>query len=289
MPTQEPVVVAPGLLETARRVALEALRRGSLQPLSTELIEVTVDGVELQVHVLDDLKAKDDQEESDREEAVNPFLPCDPTLLVAPLGEGHLCVLNKFNVLADHLLMITRDFVRQESLLDRSDFAALAEVMSQVDGLGFYNAGRLAGASQPHRHLQLVPWTSWSRRLAVIDRVEAGLAGAMGRVEGWNFDHGLESLADGVFADPSEAAGQMLDGYQRLLAGLGISGPSEPYNLLVARGWMVIVPRTAEACESVEINSLGFAGSLFARGTSELEVIRRRGWTSMLSTVTRTS
>ena len=30
-------------------------------------------------------------------------------------------------------------------------------ILAEFDGLGFYNGGETAGASQPHKHLQIVP------------------------------------------------------------------------------------------------------------------------------------
>ena len=76
---------------------------------------------------------------------------------MADISDTHAAILNKFNVLEHHLLIITRDFEDQETLLTLRDFQALWTCMSEYNGLGFYNGGVAAGASQPHKHLQLVP------------------------------------------------------------------------------------------------------------------------------------
>ena len=52
---------------------------------------------------------------------------------------------------------------------------------------------------------------------------------------------------------------------------------SAPYNLLVTRRWMLLVPRSAECVEGVSVNALGFAGSLFVRDAAQMEVIKRLG------------
>ena len=52
---------------------------------------------------------------------------------------------------------------------------------------------------------------------------------------------------------------------------------SAPYNLLVTRRWMLLVPRSEERVEGVSINALGFAGSLFVRDAAQMKVIERLG------------
>ena len=59
-------------------------------------------------------------------------------------------------VLDDHLLITPRAFEPQEALLTPEDFAALWSCMGGAPVLGFYNGGVTAGASQPHKHLQLI-------------------------------------------------------------------------------------------------------------------------------------
>ena len=57
--------------------------------------------------------------------------------------------------------------------------------MAELNGLGFYNAGRAAGASQPHKHLQLVglPLAPGVAGLPVDALLaSAGFEGCVGRV-----------------------------------------------------------------------------------------------------------
>ena len=78
----------------------------------------------------------------------------------AALGAAHVVVLNKFPVIDRHLLLVTRQFEDQHTPLSHADFDALAAVIAVHGGLGFYNGGRTAGASQAHKHLQWVPETA---------------------------------------------------------------------------------------------------------------------------------
>ena len=60
----------------------------------------------------------------------NPFLPHEPALFVADLTDTHRTLLNPFNVLDHHLLIVTRRFVPQEPLLNEADCTALSLAMS---------------------------------------------------------------------------------------------------------------------------------------------------------------
>ncbi|MGF1641943.1 MAG: hypothetical protein ACFCUO_13435 [Rhodospirillales bacterium] len=281
----------PGALAaTVDRVASAALRTGALQPIATEQRRIDEGGVRFLVRMVSSLARKGrEQAEPARATAaparpVNPFLPPDPALLVAALSPTHLCVLNKFNVIGRHLLIVTRRFEDQETLLTAADFEALSTCMAEIDGLGFYNGGTAAGASQPHKHLQLVP-------LPLADD-EAGapiepLLTAAGRlrsvttVPGLPFRHAFVRLDESPFDRPAAIA----RAYRALLAATGIEAvaaaegmrPSRPYNLLLTRAWMLVVPRRCERFRGISVNALGFAGSLFVADRRQLRIIEDVG------------
>jgi ATP adenylyltransferase len=52
---------------------------------------------------------------------------------------------------------------------------------------------------------------------------------------------------------------------------------SAPYNLLVRQRWMAVVPRSRACFESIPVNALGFAGSLFVRSQEDPERVRTVG------------
>src|SRR5207237_2327023 len=60
------------------------------------------------------------------------------------------------SVLREHLLIVTKQYEDQRTLLTERDFEALAIAMRDAEVLGFYNGGQEAGASQTHKHLQVV-------------------------------------------------------------------------------------------------------------------------------------
>jgi ATP adenylyltransferase len=196
----------------------------------------------------------------------NPFLPYNEDLFVADVSPTHLCLLNKYNVLDHHLLLVTRAFEEQESLLTRGDFEALAACMPEFDALGFYNSDSVAGASQPHKHFQLVPVPLG----AGPERLPVDAALAEGRLP---FVHAAERV------DPFDGA-VLHATYRQLLRTLGLEGPqraSSSYNLLVTREWMVLIPRQCHEVDGVPVNALGFAGALLVRDRQQLAELRRRG------------
>jgi ATP adenylyltransferase len=232
----------------------------------------------------------------------NPFAPPDAELVVGDITPTHFGVLNKYPVVDRHLLVVTRDFVDQETLLDATDFAALAACLRQVDGLGFYNGGREAGASQPHRHLQLVPLPlgdgAWSVPIeAVFDQWSSGAGTA--RLLRLPFRNAFAVLEPALL-DEADAPARLLELYGAMLDACGLRAASAnddgraaneperqrgPYNLLVTRRWMLLVPRTREHFGSISVNALGFAGSLFVRDDAEMDALRAQGPMGVLRAV----
>lgn len=269
----------------AAEVTRRALADGALEPITTRPVIVADGGLPFIVHVRGEALAR--KTKARREQVgsgVNPFLPPDPELLVGCVSPTHLAVLNKFNVIADHLLLVTRRFVPQEEPLDLADLDAAARAMAGVDGLAFYNGGSVGGASQPHKHLQVIPLPLGPGPAptpldVLLDGADLPAQGA-GRIDRLPFVHAVRALPDP--ADRVLDPGRLLAAARELLDAVGVGGTQRPYNLLITRRWMLAVPRVRERAGAVSINALGFAGSLLARDADELEWLRRRGPMSLL-------
>jgi ATP adenylyltransferase len=134
----------------------------------------------------------------------NPFENPDPALLVAtlggeaggddassetettapPLSTRYNLVLNKFAIVPEHFILSTAEFAPQTHVLEQDDLAATyaciraysaqdafssSSSSSSEERCGelfaFFNSGPHSGASQPHRHIQLLP----------VERMRAGL------------------------------------------------------------------------------------------------------------------
>ncbi|MBC8727496.1 ATP adenylyltransferase family protein [Paraburkholderia sp. UCT2] len=272
-----------------------ALRCRALRPIDTQQSVIDSGGIRFLVRQVSSLTRKEQQREQARKlqtakhPQANPFLPYEPDLFVADISDTHLALLNKFNVIDHHLLIVTREFEPQEALLDLADFEALLACMAEFDGIGFYNAGTQAGASQPHKHLQIVPLPLGEADPSVP--VEP-LLGAENGMPDLPFRHAFARFhADDLArADAPKLA---LSRYRTLLDAADIGAleidraccHATPYNLLVTRRWMLLVPRSQERVEGVSVNALGFAGSLFVRDAAQLDVIERLGPMTVLERV----
>jgi len=235
---------------------------GALHRIDTEARTIEEGGIAFVVRRAKNLERKQAEVES-REE--DPFAAPEPELFVADLSPTHYALLNKYNVLDRHLLVVTRDYVDQEALLDESDFEALVLCMQDQPVLGFYNGGKVAGASQPHKHLQVVRLPLAHGRDLPI---EALMGDATSTVPRLPVRHAFMRI------DADEPA-TLFAGYRRLLDAADVGGG--PYNLLVAHDWMLVIPRKSERFESIGVNALAFAGALFVRGDEEMKTVERVG------------
>ncbi|HAR45168.1 MAG: hypothetical protein A2X56_02375 [Nitrospirae bacterium GWC2_57_13] len=266
-----------------------ALRTGALFSYPTRVAYIDDGGMRFVVRVLAGLKRKQEERQKQdsaagRGEKSDPFQPPEPDLVVADISATHTALLNKFNVVDHHLLIITKNYEDQEELLTVGDFEALWTCMAEFEGLGFYNGGREGGASQPHKHLQMVRLPLAPQGPAIP--IESLLASVNGnRVPGFPFLHAFERLHRPLAVSPRDAARITFELYGKMLQRVGMEPAADnilqrqslPYCLLIARGWMLLAPRSKEFFEDISFNSLAYAGSLFVWNEEQLERIRSSG------------
>ncbi len=274
----------------------EALDSGALQSYMTET-RLVRNGLEYIVFVLKNLSDMEKLSWDKRargaggNDGFDPFMPYDKDLFVGDLTDTHICLLNKYNVMKDHILIVTRSFEDQESPLSPGDFEALCLCLEQIGGLAFYNSGEKAGASQKHKHIQMVslPLGGSEGRIPIEPLVNAAERRPGGRalvIPQFEFRHGVFFLSSSEKAAVKEIAFYLYEKYLELADYTGLSGQWGPYNLLITREWMLLIPRTRERFEGISVNSLGFAGTLLVKDVSEFEIIERAGLFKILNSVT---
>jgi sulfate adenylyltransferase (ADP) / ATP adenylyltransferase len=267
-----------------------ALASGALRSIPTTHEIVEIDGIAYVLRQLHNLQRKLDakkmqDEGAGRGEAFNPFLPYEEELYVGDITPTHVCLLNKFNIVDHHILIITRAFEDQTMLLTLADFEALGLALLEIDGLAFYNGGPLAGASQKHKHLQVVPLPMAPEVRIPIEPEILKMAmdpHQVFTVPSFSFKHSVVMLGNNT--------GEIYyDCYQKLLMSLGLDtvGPAQSgaYNFLCTREWMMVVPRLLPEWNGVEINALGFAGALLVRNDQQAERLKDLGPMVFLSQV----
>ncbi|MCZ4303601.1 DUF4922 domain-containing protein [Zoogloeaceae bacterium G21618-S1] len=252
---------------------------GALQPIETDQVQLSDHGVPFVVKWICRRDGQVHRHKPTRSATHNPFLPPEPTLTLGAIGQNHRVLLNKYPVMARHLLIVTRDFEAQTRPITDDDLAALGSILAVHGGLGFYNAGARAGASQDHKHLQWIPdLPPLAQRLSEQPVDTTTLFG---------FRHAYASLPAALWS--SEAIGASLGQcYRALLVQLGIAPNTPdlpPYNLLMTREWMCVIPRSVERWEQISINALGFAGSLFVKSRDQLGPLAQIGPLEILKAV----
>lgn len=303
------------LLQRIREVSAAAQKLGTLKSIDTTSTMLTSpDSPPFLVRVLQNLVRKDAATAAQgnnptgsqpsasasgapgKPPGFNPFLPYEASMYVQHAGPRHVVLLNKFNVVADHVLIVTESFEEQNSLLNEGDFAALGECLGEVDGLAFYNSGRTAGASQRHKHLQLICGAVGDMPegmgLAPFDRMLSEAAGRAGKdevftVDGLGFVHAAVRT-DEVGVETRHNGREWAKRYEELLESVKRKTKLEEeeegfaYNLVASRQWMMVVPRKEECFDGVSVNSLGFVGCLLVRTEEQMETVKRVGGLAVL-------
>ncbi|MEB3173471.1 MAG: ATP adenylyltransferase [Cyanobacteriota bacterium] len=263
----------------------QAAASGALVPLKTERI----DAPELAPFVLRRLISRTPKHLRSGGPKPNPFLPWQSELEVARPSASHVLLLNKYPVQRGHVLLITSGWKPQSGWLEPLDWQALCRVNADTTGLWFFNSCGAAGASQPHRHLQLLPRRLGEPSCALEQQIERWLDGnaqtagpAAGR-PAW-----MQALSRRQ--DPADAA-ELEALYVSHCGQLGLGRPGSdpvpraPYNLLLTDRWLLTVRRRKEHGHGFSINALGFAGYLLVTEASDLSWLQAAGGWRLLEDV----
>lgn len=296
----------PGSLwSTVWQRTQQALARHAIQSISTRQIILADNGVDFVVRVVSSLAHKEIYRNNavSTPRADDPFLPYEPDLFVCNVSPHYVCLLNKFNVIENHVLVVTRQYENQENLLTERDFAAWFSCLREFNSLGFYNGGDVAGASQSHKHMQLIPLPLSKQMVdfpffSLLQNAESQSARNEAKsdlvaVSRLPVRHGIIELDNRQMQESPKAPEYLYKCYQQLLKNVGVEGvrvngelrQTAPYNLLLSKNWMWMVPRSREDYRGISVNALGFAGSLFVRDKTQMEMVRKAGPMEILKAV----
>lgn len=265
-------------LHRASLVSQEALRSGALVPLQTR---VHADP-RFEPFVLRELLSRAPRHLRAGGPRPNPFLPWDQPLEVDRFGDSHVLLLNKYPVQPNHLLVISQSWKPQCGWLEGDDWAAVARVSADLGGLWFFNSDASAGASQPHRHLQLLPRQEGEPSCPLAPLLEEQLR--IGQPH-WPWAYRLSPRRD------REGCSDLPVLYRSHAQALGLGSadhegqPLHPYNLLFDDHWFLTVRRRREHEAGFSINALGFAGYLLCTDRSDRAWLERHGPWALLASV----
>ncbi|CAG7924434.1 unnamed protein product [Penicillium olsonii] len=230
----------------------------------------------------------------------DPFENPSPDLLIAqfpPEKPVYNLILNKFPVIPNHFLLVTKDWQAQTDLLDKGDLEATYECLkawNTGDGskglFAFFNSGDDSGASQPHRHLQFLPVEamrqpgsdSWHPLIDLLQPTSPSPSPKFQHLSGLPFAHFALPLPQNPSADTLhsiymtlyKAAAAATRGYahDQDPEALPSQGPSSiSYNLAMTRSTMLICPRRQETAlipiEPAAARDIADPGVLSLNGT----------------------
>lgn len=217
-------------------------------------------------------------------------------MLVADLPPSHRLVLNKFAVVPEHFILVTKEFKPQTHVLEKDDIAATFACIQAYHAEGqelfaFFNSGPHSGASQPHRHLQLLP----------VERMRDGLEG-VDRGGEWSVLADILTASEKavpfkvftrrVSSDMSaeERHDAYLELYRRAVKSVYLGQvPTEgeakiSYNFAMTSSSMALCPRTAEGTAIrnkagndvgvVSLNGTVLAGTALVKNQAEWDALR---------------
>ena len=262
----------------------EAVTSGALCPLSTRVERCLGPGD--QAFELRHLMGSPPQHLRPAGPKPNPFLPWDQRLELEPVGSNHVLIMNKYPVQIGHMLLISRRWAPQTGWLTPLDWQAVHAVRQDSEGLWFFNSGPSAGASQPHRHLQLLPRESGESLCPREDwwLTRLGSTGASSRGD-------LLEIHTNAVSFQTDSAEALHSSYLELCQAQGIghpgldTSPRKPYNLLFGDHWMGLVSRSRDECHGFSVNALGFAGYLLCSERSDRFWLDQHGPEALLKEV----
>ena len=262
--------------------ALEQTRisidKGHLFPLNTiDITNQLYNKNDFLIRKLDTSKFKNDLKFGPK---VNPFNPWDKVLEIGKVGQHHHLILNKYPVQIGHTLLITNKWMPQNGWLDLKDWYAIKKVNEDTSGLWFFNSGPIAGASQPHRHIQLLRRDADEK---ICPREEWFI----------NFDKTKinKKLFKNIIVQAFDFSNDITNIYQiyiELSKSMGLGDPYidkkpiHPYNLLITNKWIALIKRSNDKIYGFSVNSLGFAGYLLVTEKSDTEYLKLNGPEALL-------
>ncbi|ORZ24644.1 HIT-like domain-containing protein [Absidia repens] len=254
-------------------------------------------GIQFQINYVPTLAKK--PTDGNNEKPINPFLNPDPALVVKEDGNYRI-LLNKFCVVPHHLLIITKEYQPQTLPLFPPDMLIGWKTLMNAygpsnPGMLFYNCGPQSGASQGHKHMQIIPLVGAGVQPPIqqaVDNIENSKAGEIYTLDQLPYVHVLTPL-DRKFMDESADAavedylGQMffglLDAMFQQLRFLDddkeATNKKPSFNFMITSQFMLLVPRRLEDGITedgikLSMNSLGFGGFLLAKTESEYKALQ---------------
>jgi len=229
---------------------------------------------------------------SSEQKKTYPFLPpYESGIFIMDISDHHVLIFNKFCIVKNHVLIVTRRFQEQISLLNNTDLAPAFKVMRALNGFCFYNSGPFSGASQPHKHMQIMPFDKDTKYdvLKSINQIVSTLSDKIEtfQLPFFKFQHKIIPLPAFDTNNYDDIGKELEKLYNLLLKELEIDNKTMSYNFILTDSWMMIVKRSKErAFDSISINSLGFMGTFLLKDLSKEGFLIKKNPLEILEEIT---
>lgn len=280
--SRNPRCRSENLWRLAEHQVQRAIQTGALYPLTSKLTLARQSGLVFQLRSITNRQASPIR--ISKEDPFEP--PWEKDLLVAAVPPSHAILLNKFPVFRPHLLLVTKMFKPQDNWPDASDFRALASLVTDDTVLAYYNGGPTAGASQSHRHFQALRLPlvrEQTARFPTEPIVQAALTG-----HALPFKGTATRLTAKDWQDDSTPVRLTLK-LAQLAHKVGLDssvGKPEPFNLILTRYWMLLIPRRRATVCGINLNSLAYLGAFLVKDRNQIPRLLNTGLLNVLNTAT---
>jgi ATP adenylyltransferase len=224
----------------------------------------------------------------------NPFLPpFDEGIFITDLNKTHRLLFNKFMITKEHVLIITRIFEPQYYEVTKDDLETSYLLLKVLNGFCFFNSDERAGASQRHKHFQVVPSKNFEtyylqeiREIILksskfirkscsfpipkdVDNLEFPI------FEGYKYSF-LKFREFSPFVESlEEYAVYLKEVFDYGMKNLGNETNEFSFNLAFGENWMFIVLRKNEfILGKISMNALGCLGSILVKNHELFDLVR---------------
>ena len=218
---------------------------------------------------------------------LNPFIPWDSRLQIQTINNKHTLILNKYPVQLGHILLITNSWKPQNGWLNEDDFEAIINVDNDTTGLWFFNSSKEAGASQPHRHFQLLPrhvneiiCPRYEWFCSLLNDKNDNKSEISHCISIRPRNKNKDTSTNDLFSLYKSMVSEMNIGEINL-----INKPLKPYNLLITSEWIALITRKTDRSNGFSINALGFAGYFLGTKRSDVDTLIKFGPEKILKDV----
>eukprot|EP00828_Plagiopyla_frontata_P037627 TRINITY_DN49413_c0_g1_i1.p2 TRINITY_DN49413_c0_g1~~TRINITY_DN49413_c0_g1_i1.p2 ORF type:complete len:174 (-),score=26.10 TRINITY_DN49413_c0_g1_i1:56-577(-) len=155
--------------------------------------------------------------------------------------------------------------------------------MQALDGFCYYNSGNQSGASQQHKHFQILPFNE-IKKSQIIKQITKQATKIKNKKEQifqykeFNFMHSIMAF---TLKEPLEK--QILNAYQQCFIDCFNELETKfqtSYNLIITQEWLMLVPRKRSHMlqntnNPVSVNAMAFTGSIAVKNEQQFENLQQ--------------